>query len=179
MRSAVIGTGWLWGLAALPLVTNAGMDFGEPFLLILGGGVIGFAWLGYSVAVPGVLRTSRVRWLWLSVPGIGLTSFALCFTHHDLAARVWVCDSELRGYAEAARQNPKGVSRVPRPVGSFHVRETVAYEKQVMLHTASGFLTSSGIAYRPDGAMPEGARPLTFRCEHLYGPWWWFYEMGD
>jgi hypothetical protein len=169
MRYVVIAAGWLWGLAALPQVTDAALDFDWFLLLFWSGLLMGFVWVGYSFAVPGVFRTARVRWLWLSVPAIGFGSLVLSFTHRDLAMRVWLCDSELREYAESVRQNPEA-GRQPRRVGLFEVRSAGADENQVYLHTASGFMHSAGIMYRPDGGPPEHRR----RSKHLYGPWWWF-----
>ena len=174
MRYVVIGAGWLWGLAALPQVTDAAVGFFWFTVLLFGGGSTGLVWGVYSFAAPDVFRVPRVRWMWLSVPVIGVSGFLLGLTHRDLALRVWLCNSELREYAEAARQNPEVPQGLHRLVGLFKVGYTSADEKQVMLYTAgAGFMDSAGIVYRPDGQRPDHHR---CRYEHLYGPWWWFWE---
>jgi hypothetical protein len=180
MRSAIIGASWLWGLVTLPQVTDAAVDFMTDVMLVLTACAIGLAWLVYSCAAPRVFREPRRRRQWLSVPLLGLVSLTLASTDYDLAARVWLCDSELREYTEAARQGRSSRSGEYRRVGLFQVRSGTADEDQVMLETASGFLTSSGIVYRPDGMRPE-SRAYKGSCdfEHLYGPWWKFYNMMD
>jgi hypothetical protein len=172
MRTAVIIAGWLWCLAALPVLSDAGESL--LFLaLFLMGMLIGLIWTAYSIAVPAVFRNSRLRWLWLSVPAIGLLGVLLAATHRDLAIRVWLCESQLRDYAESFRRNPNAAQRFDhRWVGLFEVDGVSADGDQVMLYTArSGWLDSAGIVYRPDGAQPSFGR-----CEHLFGPWWWFWE---
>jgi hypothetical protein len=171
MRYVVIAAGWLWGLAALPVVTDAAVDFGWSLLLSVSGLMIGLVWLAYSTVIPAVFKTPRVRWLWWSVPVIGVGGLLLSMTHRDLAARVWLCESELREYAEAIRQNPQA-PRESHRVGLVVVRFASADENQVFLYTAHGFMDSAGIVYRPDGNPPEHAH----RHQHLYGPWWWFWE---
>jgi hypothetical protein len=180
MRYVVIGAGWLWGLAALAQVTDADVEFGAVVMLFMLGGIVAISWVGYSCAVPGVFCAPRVRWLWSSVPAVPVVAVLLCCTHHDLAVRVWLCDSELREYAEPVRRNPDSASYISQNVGLFRVRKTTADEKQVMLHTSDGFMTSSGIVYRPDGTPPEYRDRLgSCRFEHLYGPWWRFRELQD
>jgi hypothetical protein len=86
---------------------------------------------------------------------------------------LWVrlCDPELRECAESVRQNPEA-GRDSRRVGLFDVKYASADENQVMLYTTgAGFMDSAGIVYRPDGAPPDYCR-----YEHLYGPWWWFWQ---
>lgn len=174
MRYVVIGVGLMWGLAALPEVTDAAVGFGWFILLFFGGGLTGLVWVAYSLAKPDVFRAPRVRWLWLSVPMIGVGGLLMGLTHRDLAMRVWFCDSELREYAERVRQNPDAPRGSPGRVGLFEVRHVSADDKEVFLYTAgAGFMDSAGIVYRPDGERPEGGR---HRYEHLYGPWWWFWE---
>ncbi len=177
MRTVVIAAGWLWGLAALPQVTDATTSFGWFLLGVPSGLLIGLVWVVYSCAVPGVFRAPRVRWLWAAVPVIGLGSLLLTFTHRDLAVRVWLCETELRQHAEAARQNPDAPRASSQRVGLFEVSSVNADDKQVFIHTASDFMDSAGIVYRPEGSpSPEGWR---HRYEHLYGPWWWFWKGSD
>jgi len=45
-------------------------------------------------------------------------------------------------------------------------------EDEVYFYTAKGFLDSEGIVYCPSGSPPH----FVSRHEHLYGPWWWFYD---
>jgi hypothetical protein len=180
MRYVVIVTGWVWGLFALEWVSSADDDPPIIAALLFYAAVIGLVWLLYSLCVPGVFLTSRVRWLWLSIPIIGLGMLFLGRTDVPLTARVWLCDAELREYAESARRDPQ-LARAHGRVGLFRVAGTAADEKQVLLFTGSGFLALTGIAYRPDGAPPEyrdGLRRLG-PSRHLYGPWWWFLVFDD
>ncbi|MBM3980646.1 MAG: hypothetical protein FJ304_10235 [Planctomycetes bacterium] len=178
MRWAIVGSGWLWGLAALPQVTDAALSFGAFLLLVPSGLLIGFAWFLRTVWLvwPGRTREGvpdRCRpLLWLSVPVIGIGSLLLLTSTCGLAARVRLCETELQRHAEAARQNPD-ISFSSGRVGLFDVRYTSADDKQVKLYTTSaGFMDSAGIVYRPDGNPPE----YCHQKQHLYGPWWWFRE---
>lgn len=174
MRRLVVLAGWLWGLVALPHLTDAGVDFLWGPTLFFNGGLVGLMWVTYSAAVPGVFRSPRTRWAWMSVPAIGLAGVLLASTHRDLAVRVWLCESTLTEYAESIRRTPDAARRIEyRRVGLFEVQGTTADENEVLLYTAgSGFMDSAGLVYRPDGSRPQHTR----RVEHLYGPWWWFFE---
>jgi hypothetical protein len=74
--------------------------------------------------------------------------------------------------AELARRDPESVrGEFGKWTGLFEVRYVVVGENEVFYHTASAYLDSTGLAYRPDGLPPD----YVHRSEHLYGPWWWFW----
>lgn len=180
MRYIIIAAAWLWGLAALPEVTNAMMSFNWFLGLVPAGVLIEFAWLIYSRVEPGIFRLPYLRLLWLTVPAIAIGMLILGFTHHGFALRVRLYDSELRNYAESVRQNPDPRPREGQRVGSFDVKSVEVDENQVLFHTASGVLRSGGLVYRPDGTPPEYPHSRgVFNFEYLFGPWWWFSLMKD
>ncbi len=169
----IVLSGWIWFLAALPEVTDAAMSILWWMVLLFSGVLIGLAWVVYSCAYYVAFRALFIRWWWLSVPALGFLAIALATTHRDLAVRVWLCDSTMTEYAEEARRDPESVRGVfGRRIGLFNVSHTSADENQVLFFTASAYLDSAGVAYRPNGLPPE----YVHRSEHLYGPWWWFWE---
>ena len=58
-------------------------------------------------------------------------------------------------------------------MGLFHVRSATGDEAEARIITASGFIDSFGLAYRP-GSPPEGADHRRYR--HLYGPWYRYWK---
>jgi hypothetical protein len=170
-RWGIVACCWLWALAALTQVTNAGWDLGVGLLLFLPGCLLSLCWLEYSALVPAVFRDRRGRYFWLSVPALMLLLLTLEWTNLGLACRVWMCERELRQYAEAV---VAGVEEPPQRgqgkwVGLFFVSRTDSYDtKDVNLITGRWFLESYGITYWPDGA-PHGSGD---EYQHLYGPWY-------
>lgn len=118
----------------------------------------------------------RLRWAWSLFPAAWLAVLTLGMTDYGLIARVWLCEDEMRRFAEAARARSKevGISgQHDRQVGLFHVHRTAVGDgSEVNMVTARGFLDSYGVTYWPGG--PEAA--LGSRWRHLYGPWYWYYD---
>lgn len=172
MRRVIVLSGWIWFLLALPQVTNAAVGLMWFLVLFPSGITIAVSWIADSVARPAMLKTSVTRLSWLSVPALGVLALGLSFTHRDLALRVRVSDSVLSEAAENAKQQSvEDRHSGSRRIGVFVVDHIMVDEEQVYFYTASGFLDSYGIAY-----CPEGKPTFCSSSEHLYGPWWWFYD---
>jgi hypothetical protein len=175
MRYVIIAAGWVWMLLALPQVTNADVDLGWFMCLLFTGPVIGLAWVGYSAVFPGVLRTSRLRWAWWSVPAAGVFPVVLSATGFGLVARVWLCEAELREFANAVREGRAEVRTgdPPRRVGLFWVYDASGTVDTAYLITARGFIDRYGLAYRPGLAPTDDSR---HDYRHLFGPWYHYRE---
>ena len=174
MRTAIILAAWFWFIAALPQVTDAGVDLLIGLALFLTGPVISLVWVVSSLANSSVFRMRWWRWAWLSVPAVGLGAIILLETGWGLVARVWLCETELQAFAEEVRQGRVEVPKPdsPRRVGLFFVESTSTEGGEVRLMTTTGFLDRYGLAYRPESP-PD---PNDMGYWHICGPW---YRLWD
>lgn len=174
MRSIITLAGWAWALVALPQVTDSAVGFGWSVVLVFSAAAVGLAWLGRSLACPTVFRRGRWRWAWCSAPAAMLGCLVLAATGWGFAARVALCEEELRAFAEDVRQGRDGVGRLdtPRRVGLFWVEYAAVDGDEVVLITAHGFLDACGLAYRPSG--PPDLNDTSY--EHLWGGWYHYQD---
>jgi hypothetical protein len=173
----IVLCGWGWAAAALPSSTNAGWYILELLALSASFTVVGIGWCWISFTSPSIFSTKRLRWVWTAVPVLWIVVISLGSTDYGLAIRVWLCEDELRAFAESARTDweRNGVKAPPdSQVGLFHVQRTFGYGSEVNMITTRGLLPmkSFGITYCPG---PGGAQ-VVGRYRHLYGPWYTFYD---
>jgi hypothetical protein len=167
LRAAVVCAGWGWVLAALPQVTDADVGFDWFFLLLLSGAVVGVAWAACPFAAPAGLGARGWRWAWRSVPAGVLGVVLLGATGWGFLARVWLCEGELRAYAEALQRGQ--ADGRPRRVGLFQVWHAEGDPTEARIITVSSLFDRSGLAFRR--ARPDRADQ---RYRHLFGPWHWY-----
>ena len=85
---------------------------------------LGLTWgLASAIGNPTVPRSRWMKWVWWSAPIAFAFGFGISATDLALTARVWLCESELRAFAEAVpREAAPGRRVAPQRVGLFHVR---------------------------------------------------------
>lgn len=106
----------------------------------------------------------------LSILPAALLLIVVGGTNFGLTCRVWLCEHELREFAESVRSR-KTVASLSGPgkqVGLFFVRGTGGFGTEVNIMTTRCFFQSYGITYWPDGAPNRSAEEY----QHLYGPWY-------
>jgi hypothetical protein len=165
---------WVWAAVALVPATDAGWSLGWKVLLVPPVLIIGVAWAWWPRQPgPRTGRWSRVAWL--SVPAAALAVVAVDASNVGLLVRVWLCEDELRAFAEAARAGKEDVGASgPNdvPVGLFHVDRTYGYGSEVAMVTSRAMFRDYGVLYWPD---PQRANfGDGGDCRHLFGPWYWF-----
>ena len=164
---------WLWALACLPFVTDAGAGFGSVCVLAPVGVILAILWCkaSHDRYCFGFGRRDRVRVVatWalagLAFPWVG----GLSYTDLDFAVRVAASERELLAAAELI--GPEGSSSEPRVVGLFLVQrvDRSADGRAVAFETVASFLNGWGPLYLPPGSSP----PARWRqAGHLFGDWY-------
>ena len=167
MRTAILIAGWTWVAAALVQFTDVTDDLDWVFGLFFSGLLLGGAWIVALFKFPATDRMRRwwYRWAWWLLPVGALATIVLSETGWGLTARVWLCETKLRTYAEEV-QGGRHDNR-PLWVGLFRVQSAEGGPAQTRLGIGSEMLDVVGLAYchkPPD--------PTDRNYWHLYGPWY-------
>jgi hypothetical protein len=165
------GISFVWLIAALSILTDAGWDFFLLLGLLASGVILAITWIGITVAFLPEVLSAKVRLWWLSVPIIGAIGFSAAVApDHALTLRVALSETSLIAYAKDA---PAGYHfDQTQWVGLFHVKKSYGCNGAVYLYTGCGFLDPYGVAYMPQ----HGGPAQRIRIYHLYGPWYSFAE---
>jgi hypothetical protein len=157
---------WLWLLATLPFLTDAGCSFFTGTLLFLAWVLLGIAW-----HFRGRRRTAWMWWLTAVAPGC--LAVVLTVTDIGLAARVALSRDWLDAHAQRAP-----LKHEPQWVGLFWVEQTQREGGGLFLYTGSGIISRYGLAYAPTEQGPTrfGDRLLKGRLD---GPWHRFVDVGS
>lgn len=164
----------MWAMLALIPATNAGWSFGWQLFMLPTGLVLLTGWIICSFRKQAQRYSRPSKLLWFAIPIITLLPLALSTTNYGLAFRLWLCEDEIREFAESARSGNESISPVSagRAVGLFHICWTTANGSEMTLITTRGLYENCGISYWPEG-LPNGSGD---EYQHLFGPWYRFYS---
>jgi hypothetical protein len=167
---------WAWFAVAVDLGSNAITHDVTDLLMFASGFGLACLWTLINIATAAPSRTEYG--LWLSVP------FALVFgavvygSEWPVKVRVWLCEAELRGYAERDTAEPPSIAS-PHRVGLYTVHAVDRYAGVVDLMTRHDVFDVGGITYAPNGIPRRPANPSVIDDDdrpggyrHLYGPWY-------
>lgn len=176
-RVVIIAAGCLWFVLATLIASDSPPgSLASALILLLFGFPTAVAWIIYSIAWPGVFRAWWRGLVWLTVPAIPFFASVGFSTGWPMAVRVWLCEEEVREYAESVPASPDDAfPRFDRPerVGTFDVYSADELHGVMMLTTGYEWFDSGGIIYAPDG-LPGERTGLPLKVRHLYGPWYRF-----
>lgn len=172
-----------YGLALFILLDTAAFlwagtfpgDPGLGLLSFLGGVVLLVAWLVYAVAWARTIR--RFAWQLLIIPLIGATAIALLWTNAVPDARWNYDEPRLRAAAERMLADPRAdlCDYTSLSIGTQDVYSAYKKAGVVRFHIAGPSISTTYLAYHPDGATPTDA--VRTRVTHLSGRWW--LELSD
>ena len=150
-------------------------DPGLGLLSFLGGVVLLVAWLVYVVAWARTIR--RFAWQLLIIPLIGTIAIGLGMTNAVSEARWNFDEPRLRVAAERMLADPRADvdDYTARSIGTQDVYSASKREGVVRFHIAGPSISTTSLAYHPDGATPTDA--VRTRVTHLSGRWW--LELSD
>lgn len=159
---------WLWALT-FP---------GDPGLLVLSllvGVILIVSWLVYLAGWAWKIR--RFAWQLLIIPLIGAIAIGLRMTNAVPDARWNYDEPRLRAAAERMLADPRADvdDYAARSIGTQDVYSASKREGVVRFHIAGPSISTTSLAYHPDGAIPTDATRT--RVTHLSGRWW--LELSD
>ena len=161
--------GWLGLLLAVPVVTDAGIDFLVFVFLWSVGPMLPIVYFVAALISHRDFLTVRGCILWLGPPAAGGLIIVLSATGYPLAVRVWLSERSLLAHAADVAAGVTDGNE-PQCVGLFHVRETWSRKGADFFYTRSGWLDKEGIAHIPPGTPPISR----IRATHLTGDWYRF-----
>ena len=150
-------------------------DPGLGLLSFLGGAFLVVAWLVYLAAWARTIR--RFVWQLLIIPLIGATAVALLWTNAVPDTRWNYDEPRLRAAAERMLADPRADvdDYAARSIGTQDVYSASKREGVVRFDIAGPSISTTSLAYHPDGAIPTDATRT--RVTHLSGRWW--LELSD
>lgn len=150
-------------------------DPGLGVLSLLGGVVLFLGWLVYLVAWARTIR--RFAWRLLIIPLIGAIAIGLGMTNAVPEARWNYDEPRLRAVAEQMLADPRAdvVDYESRKIGTQQVYSAYKTDSVVRFHIAGPSISTTRLAYHPDGATPTDAART--RVTHLSGRCW--QELSD
>lgn len=156
----------------------AGTFPGDPGLGIpslLGGVVLFVGWLVYLVAWTRTIR--RFAWQLLIIPLIGAIAIGLGVTNAVPEGRWNYDEPRLRAVAERMLADPRAdvVDYESRKIGTQQVYSAYKADGVVRFHIAGPSISTTYLAYHPEGVAPRDASRTTVR--HVAGRWWM--ELSD
>jgi hypothetical protein len=159
----VIASGWSWFICTIPFFSDMGLRVRSFLPIGIGGAIIAVAWVVLSVALPSLFDRHFAKW-WLSVLLAGILGIVLAATNWALAARVALCEQDLRAHVQTMKPDECDIAN--RRVGLFDVEMCEEHDGGVYLYS---FSRAAGIAYRPNGGKP----PSNMRLDgSLFGSWY-------
>ena len=167
---------WAWFAKAVDLGSNAVTHDITDLLVFASWCALACLWALLNITTSVPHRTARS--LWLSVPfalGFGAVVYG---SEWPVSFRVWLCEAELREYAEReAAERPSVES--PHRVGLYTVHEVDRYSGVVDLMTRHDGFDKGGITYAPNGLPPRPTNNSvidddyrTGSYRHMCGPWY-------
>ena len=177
IRWVLVLAAWAWFVVIAEIGSNAiTSDFTDltVFMTWIG---LWVAWL--SADKPASRLSGRSASVpWLSVPCLLVLGAVVYGSQWPMAVRVWLCEDELRAYAERSPPSEPSVE-APDRIGLYVIHGTDRYAGVTDLMTRHDGFEVGGITYAPNGLPPrhrtnsavdDDDRPGGYR--HLYGPWY-------
>ena len=167
----------VWSGALALAASRGAVYLEESALLLITGVVIAFGWLLVSWLRVEVWQGKR-SCVWIALPVVGVIAVVVSETSAPLTARLWLCEGDMRTYAENAEPTQE-FTKSPRKVGLFSTARVRRQGQTVLLQTCHDSFNEVGVAYSPNN--PPNYSPRTgvwASFTHLYGPWY-RYEFPD
>ena len=131
------------------------------------GGLVAFVWLVCSLFRQDVFRTPARVIGWMSVFAVPPLAVVLVSADCATAVRVYLCEDQLRDYAEQS-DGHRPTRGQPDRVGLFAVYSLERVDDGLALLTVDEGLIRGGLIYAPHRPPHRGLSPI----RHLNGPWY-------
>ena len=175
-RWLIVLPAWAWFALAVDLGSNTITQGFTESLVFTSGVGLACLWVFVGIAIAPPRRIAFG--LWASVPLALVFGAVLYGSEWPVKVRVWLCEAELRDYAERDTTEPPSITS-PQRVGLYTVYSVDRYAGVVDLMTRHDGFDRGGITYAPHGLprrttnpflIDDDDRPGGYR--HLYGPWY-------